>query len=125
MLVDAEVDSRRGAGCFRKRGLIDHHDLIHFLVPFDRFHEAGGFLLGRVFADQLAVEDIADEGGFARTRNSRDGAEDTEGEFDREVFDVVVGDAFEGDVAGGLAAFFGNGDGFFSREVVGGEGVFG
>ena len=124
VLVDAEVDSRRGAGCFRKRGLIDHHDLIHFLVPFDRFYEAGGFLFGRVLADQLAVKDIADEGGFARTGNSRDGAEDAEREFNREVFDVVVGDAFEGDVAGGRAAFFRDGDGFFSREVVGGEGVF-
>ena len=125
MLVDAEVDGWRGARCFRKRGLIDHHDFIHFLVAVDGFDEAGGFFLGRVLADQLAVKDIADEGGFARTGNSRDGAEDTEGEFGGEVFDVVVGDAFEGDVAGGLAAFFGNRDEFFSREIIGGEGVFG
>jgi hypothetical protein len=70
------------------------------------------------------VKDIADEGSFARAGNAGDSTQDAEGEFNRKVFDVVVSDAFEGDMAGGLAAFFRDGDGFFSREVVGGEGVF-
>ena len=67
VVVDAEVDGWRGARGFRERGLVDHHDFIHFLVAVDGFDEARGFLFGRVLADQLAVEDIADEGGFART----------------------------------------------------------
>ena len=37
----------------------------------------------------------------------------------------MVGNAFEGDVTGRFAAFFRNGDGFFSRQVIRGEGVFG
>ena len=124
VLINAEINGRSRAGSFRERRLVHHHDFVHLLVTADGFHKPCGLILCGVFANELPMEHIAHERGFSRAGNTCYGAEHAKRELGCEVFDIVVGDAFEHDVAFGFAAFFRNGDGLYALEVIGCEGVF-
>ena len=124
MFVNTEINGWGGAGSLRKWRLVHHDDFVHLLVTADGFHKACGLILRGVLADELPVEDVAHERGFSRAGNTCHGAEHAERELGSEVLDIVVGDAFENDVALGFAAFFGDRDGLFPLEVIGCEGVF-
>ena len=124
MLINAEIHGRGRAGRLGQGRLVHHHDLIDLFVAADGFHKPSGLILGGILADELAMEDIAHERGFARAGNTCHGAEHAERELRGEVLDIVVGNAFESDLPLGLAAFFGNRDGFFALEVIGCKGVF-
>ena len=124
VFVNAEINGRSRAGSLRKWRLIHHDDFVHLLVTADGFHKPCSLILRGVFANELPVEDIAHERGFSRAGNACYCAEHAKWELGSEVLDIVVGDAFENDMAFSFAAFFWNRDGFSPLEVIGCEGVF-
>ena len=64
-----------------------------------------------------------DEGAFAGAGDAGEAAEDAEGEFDIELFEVILAGAGDFEVVLGFAPGGGDGDGFAAGEVVGGEGA--
>ena len=69
-------------------------------------------MLGKGFG-----EDAVDESGFPGAGNAGEADKEAEGDIGVELVDVVTGGTFNGDfLCSGFAAFFGDGDGFFSGE---------
>jgi hypothetical protein len=74
-------------------------------------------------AEDVFVEDVVDECGFAGAGGAGDDAEEAEGNGEVEIAKVVLADAFEGEAVAGSGRAWGAdlGNVFYSSKVLCGE----
>src|SRR4029077_11548861 len=120
---DAGVGGGIGARGAADGGLIDLDDFIDLLPTHDLAMRAGRFLGAIELLREGAVKNVIDEGGFAGAGDAGDYGEQTEGESDVDIFQIVGAGAENLDgFAIGAAALFRDGDVGGAAEIAAGEG---
>ena len=119
------IGSGIGTGGASNGGLVDAHDLGKTFRTFELFKGCGGI---RGIAAQSfgkgGIESLIDEGGFARTRDTRVASESTYRDMDIHIFKIVALCANEGKVMLCSFAFCWDFNLFNSKEVACGMGAF-
>ena len=107
-------------------GLVDVDDFVEVFEAVDVV-VWGGFFLGAVeFAGGDFGEGVVNQGGFAAAGYAGDAGNQTERQFEGNVFEVVAARSFEDEHPLGIdgRAFRRHGIGFFAAEVLSGNGFF-
>src|SRR5713226_8659908 len=119
---DAGVGGGIGARGAADGSLVDLDDFVDLIAADDFAMRAGRLLRAIEFLREGAVENVVDEGGFAGTGNAGDDGEQTEGQRDVDVLQIVGAGAENLDgFAVGATAFFGDGDMGGAAEIAAGE----
>ena len=125
VIPGSEVDHGGGAGGFSGRGLVDHDNFADVLDAGEFLDGAGVFFHRfAAFAEEVAVEEAVDKGGFSGARDAGHASENPERKVGVEFFDVVERGTAELEEFFCFAAFGRNGDGAAAEEVIGSEGTF-
>src|SRR5690606_1867803 len=96
------IQRRIGAGRARERTLIDEHNLAAGIGAFDGGEGGDVFGLLMTMGEQALVDDVIEQGGFARAGNTAETDETLQGQIDVEVAEIVFGGAAETQLRGGF-----------------------
>ena len=95
---NTRVGRRVGARRPPDRRLVDVDDLVEMLGSLDPIVVAGALVGAVEHLRQRAVQDVVDEGGLARARDTRHRREGAERDLDRHALEVVLARVVDGDV---------------------------